>query len=177
LGSWILQGARALPFRCILLTKVKALTEQVQTLRLENETLRAEVELYREEAAVANIRSLSMDTNKGDGDDAVMAGNTAAEAVVAAAATNSDLLAWMQSGNGRYPQQNEITLPHLHGNANVLCCALSTEDTILATGGADGTLRLVAWGPAWVPAPSATHGGNKMSDDADAAWQRQRETA
>jgi hypothetical protein len=57
----------------------------------------------------------------------------------------------VRAGNGVYPSENEVTLPKMHGISNPLCCALSADDTMLATGGADATIRLSQWGAALNP--------------------------
>lgn len=89
--------------------------------------------MYRAEAAVASINKLSLaEDEKQDGSN------------------QSNNTAFVVSGNGIYPNDPQITLANIHDNANPLCCALSLDDTILATGGADKCVRLLQWGPAWV---------------------------
>ena len=48
-----------------------------------------------------------------------------------------------------------MTLDHLHGSSNPLCCSLNKNDTILASGGADANLVLCLWGAALAPLPDA----------------------
>ena len=95
--------------------------------------------MYRKEAALPNFSNLalggagtqSMDT---EDDGGIM--------------TNAADDNFMRSGNGVYPCNPEVTLHRLHDNANILCCSLSPDDVILATGGADGKLALSTWGAA-----------------------------
>jgi hypothetical protein len=122
----------------LLKDKVNELSVQVNALRVENETLKAEVEIYRSEAALPTFSGLAL--GKSPDNDAI--------------AAETD--AFVKSGDGSYPIDNQVTLPNLHGLSNPLCCALSFEDTVLATGGADSSLRLVMWGPAWTDALGAT---------------------
>ena len=111
--------------------RVKELTEQVKKLHIENASLTAEVEIYRAEAAASGPLN----------------GNAREETK---AVDDSDIRnVFIRSGNGIYPKNNELTLKNMHGISNPLCCALSSDDTVLATGGADATLRLVKWGTAW----------------------------
>jgi WD40 repeat protein len=125
----------------LLKERVKELEEKCRILSMENETLQSErealtveVELYRAEAAASGSRTASNSApihgsaaNVGGDDD-------------------DDDTVFCQSGNGDYPSQCEVTLEKLHDIANILSCALSADDTILATGGADSTLSLLAWG-------------------------------
>lgn len=48
-----------------------------------------------------------------------------------------------------------MVLNQLHGLANPLCCAVSADDTLLATGGADAHLTICQWGAALAPTPGA----------------------
>ena len=119
----------------VLQKRVKELTDQVKELRVENESLKAEVEMYRKEAALPNFSNLAL----GKSNDEMMTEDD--NALVGAD--------FLKSGNGNFPKENQVSLSNLHGAANPLCCALSVDDTVLATGGADSTLRLVQWGAAW----------------------------
>jgi WD40 repeat protein len=115
---------------------VKQLSFRVKELSIQNESLKAEVEMYRKEAALPNFSSMALGgagTQSMDTDDD---GNNSA---------SDD---FMRSGDGEYPCNAEITLHQLHDNANILCCSLSPDDVILATGGADCTLALATWGAA-----------------------------
>jgi WD40 repeat protein len=119
---------------------VKELTARVKVLVVENETLKAEVEIYRAEAAVGPPNSSNLAPNS---EDTSNNNNGKVE--------GHDNEAFVRAGNGVYPCENEVTLPKLHDVSNPLCCALSADDTMLATGGADATIRLLQWGAALNP--------------------------
>ncbi|CAB9505644.1 WD domain, G-beta repeat [Seminavis robusta] len=119
----------------VLQEKVKHLSFRVKELTIENESLKAEVELYRKEAALTGFSKLSVASS----DDAMDTTTTDS------AVESEDFL---RSGNGVYPQKPEVSLLNLHGLANPSCCALSSDETVLATGGADCHLSLCAWGAA-----------------------------
>jgi WD40 repeat protein len=114
----------------ILKEKLKKLEMKCRVLSIENESLKAEVEMYRKEAAMTEST-----TQGGD-----VATSTSVE-------DHSDH--FVQSGNGVFAQVKEITLENLNGPMNISCCALSQDDTILATGGADQSLTLCQWGGAF----------------------------
>ena len=57
--------------------------------------------------------------------------------------------AFVTSGNGVYPKRLEFNFANLHGSSNPSACALSSDETVLATGGADSNLVLLAWGAAY----------------------------
>jgi WD40 repeat protein len=121
----------------VLHERVKELTAKVKILVVENETLKAEVEIYREEAAVPNFSNLALGKSADSNDGMEVDGH------------DSD--AFIRAGNGVYPSENEVTLSKLHDMSNPLCCALSYDDTMLASGGADATIRLSQWGSALNP--------------------------
>mmetsp|Transcript_32004 Transcript_32004/g.52867 ORF Transcript_32004/g.52867 Transcript_32004/m.52867 type:complete len:440 (+) Transcript_32004:102-1421(+) len=124
----------------VLTAKVRELSVKVKELMIENQSLLVEVELYRKEAALPNFSSMALGGVSNDGMD-VDDGTT------------DD---FVQSGNGLYPTDPAVTLQGLHeNNANPLCCALNHNDSILATGGANGTLTLCQWGGALAPTPTA----------------------
>ena len=54
-----------------------------------------------------------------------------------------------------FPSDPAVVLDQIHGIANPLCCALSADDTLLATGGADSQLIICQWGAALAPIPGA----------------------
>lgn len=54
-----------------------------------------------------------------------------------------------------FPSDPAVVLDQIHGLANPLCCALSADDTLLATGGADAHLNICQWGAALAPTPGA----------------------
>jgi WD40 repeat protein len=136
----------------VLQEKVKHLSFRVKELTIENECLKAEVEMYRNEAALPNFSQLALgNTNNNNNSNDAMDTTT----------TDNDgmeCLDFVRAGNGIYPHVAEVSLLHLHGISNPLCCALSYDTTILATGGADSELVLCAWGTA-IPhdPPSAQH--------------------
>jgi WD40 repeat protein len=115
----------------MLQERVKELAGRVKVLTVENETLRAEVEIFRQEAALPNFSKLAL----GGGRDMSM---DEADSTNAAA---TDL--FVRSGQGSYAQTNEVTWKNLHGSSNNLSVALSSDEVVLASGGADKVLRLV----------------------------------
>ena len=117
----------------VLQQKVKDLSAQVKRLLVENETLKAEVELYRNEMALPNFSKMAL-------------GDESQQQQQPLESMSED--AFVRSGNDDYPKTNDITLMQLHGPSNNLTCALSPDDVVLASGGADGILRLVPWGAA-----------------------------
>lgn len=139
--------------------RVKHLFVKVKELTIENESLKAEVELYRAGGNGAEAAALGAPSS-GAHDD------------------NNSLTAcddFLKSGNGVYAGNSNtsvatdadvITLKNIHGNSNSLCCALSHDDTMLASGGADCHLSLLAWG--------AADNGGPASDKTVAAAQRVR---
>lgn len=126
----------------ILHQRVKDLTAQVaqcKLLQVENAALKAEVEIYRQEMALPNFSQMAL----GQDDKAGSGSSQRPDAMIA---EGEDF--FERSGNGDYPKKNEITLYELHGPHNNLTCAISPDDVIVASGGADGILRLVPWGAA-----------------------------
>ena len=119
--------------------KVQELTEKVKVLTLDNATLKAEVEIYRKEAALPSFSKLAL----GQSDEAMTSPTTGAA---------DDFIS---SGNEIYPTDPVVSLPNINGASNPLCCALNRSDNILASGGADGSLTLTAWGSALAPTPDA----------------------
>mmetsp|Transcript_5769 Transcript_5769/g.12693 ORF Transcript_5769/g.12693 Transcript_5769/m.12693 type:complete len:452 (+) Transcript_5769:74-1429(+) len=121
----------------ILQAKVKELTVRVHELKAENEALKAEVEIYRQDYASSGRFS------SGSGEVGV---EESKEALVDDGADD-----FVTAGNGVYPSDPAVTLPHVHATANPLCCALHPDDSLLATGGADSHLNLCRWGSALAP--------------------------
>lgn len=120
----------------VLQEKVKHLSFRVKELTIENESLKAEVEMYRNEFGGGS------NSSKTGGGGATTDGfNEEKEEII-------ECDDFIRSGNGIYPQISDITLPNLHETTNPLCCTLSGDDTILATGGADCYVSLCAWGSA-----------------------------
>ena len=119
----------------VLKKKCEALEQRCRVLTVENETLKAEVEMYRKEHAIlksaqavaAGVEPLN--NYQGDKSD-----------------DSKD--PFVQCGNGVYAESKEVTLEKLHGISNPSCCALSKDDTLLATGGADQNITLCPWGAA-----------------------------
>jgi WD40 repeat protein len=122
----------------ILSEKVKELSMKVKVLTVENQSLLAEVEMYRKEA-------LSGFSKPGQ----------ALPEHVDSQEGGAEMDHFVRSGNGVFPVEAVVTLHNLHGASNPLCCALSRDDTILATGGADSHLNLCQWGAALAPGPDA----------------------
>lgn len=122
----------------VLQAKVKELTVKVIELKAENAALFAEVEIYRKEFASSKKSSSGISEN-GEGGESK-------EALVDDGADD-----FVTSGNGQFASDPAVTLPQVHGNANPLCCSLHPDDTLLATGGADGYLNLCRWGSALAP--------------------------
>ena len=120
----------------VLQAKVKELTVRVHELKAENAALLAEVEIYRKEFASSKSSS-SFGENLEE---------ESKEALVDDGADD-----FVTSGNGFFASDPVVTLPNIHGNSNPLCCSLHPDDTLIATGGADGYLKLCRWGIALAP--------------------------
>jgi WD40 repeat protein len=120
----------------VLKEKVKELEQRCNVLTVENETLKAEVEIYRSDAGVSGLTA-----GGGEGKGGTPGGETSNGDM-------HDLEHFVKCGDGTYVKSKEVLLNKLHGLANPSCCSLSNDDTILATGGADGNLALVQWGAA-----------------------------
>lgn len=114
----------------VLKEKLKKLEMKCRVLSVENESLKAEVEMYRKESATPGTTDNS--------------GSVGASAAIEDGGDH-----FFKAGNGVYAQVKEVTLEKLHGPMNISCCALSQDDTILATGGADKSLTLCQWGGAF----------------------------
>lgn len=126
----------------VLSEKVIELTRKVKELTVENAALLAEVEMYRREAALPGLSKLAL-------------GQERATWSFSAAANAMEEDAFIKSGNGVYCNDPCVTLSKPNGHSNPLCCALHPDDTLLATGGADCYLRLIRWGSALAPSPTA----------------------
>jgi hypothetical protein len=118
---------------------VKDLSLKVKVLTAENQSLLAEVEMYRKEAAMPTFSNLAL--GKAASTDGMELDDEPDE--------------FIKSGNNVFPSDCAATLNNLHNSANILCCTLNTDDTLLATGGADSTLTLCCWGGALAPTPGA----------------------
>jgi WD40 repeat protein len=116
----------------VLKEHLKKMEVRVKALTVENESLKAEVEMYREDAA-GQVKSLSL-----------------GQAQLSSSSSEMNDIGedFFKSGNGIYPSSCEVTLENLHAMSNVLCCSLSPDDTVLATGGADNHLSICQWGAA-----------------------------
>mmetsp|Transcript_12310 Transcript_12310/g.16069 ORF Transcript_12310/g.16069 Transcript_12310/m.16069 type:complete len:464 (-) Transcript_12310:367-1758(-) len=129
----------------VLQKKVDELQLKVRELTIENESLKAEVNEYRKEALslASNFQGLSVTKgiNAGAGDDNVRA---------------MDEHLFVKSGNGIFASEVCASLDRLHGSANPLCGCLNGNDSLLATGGADGMLVITQWGMATAPSPDAS---------------------
>lgn len=111
----------------VLQEKVKELSGRVRVLTVENESLKAEVEIYRQEAAATRP------STSRNGDHGLSSQNDADDVA-------ADL--FVRAGQGVYPNTNEMTWKNIHGASNNLCVALSSDETVVASGGADKALRL-----------------------------------
>mmetsp|Transcript_4959 Transcript_4959/g.6860 ORF Transcript_4959/g.6860 Transcript_4959/m.6860 type:complete len:443 (+) Transcript_4959:45-1373(+) len=131
----------------VLLAKVKELTVRVHELNATNAALLAEVEMYRAEFA-------STKSSSGIGS---YVGEENKEALVDDGADD-----FVTAGNGIYASDPAVTLPKMHGISNPLCCSLHPNDTLMATGGADGNLILCQWGVALAPGDESS---KKAVDD------------
>ena len=100
-------------------------------MNVENEALRAEVELYRSEAQA--FRSM------------VEEGNSSSSTTGLSHQQSSTRDHFVRGGDGVYAKETNQVLNNCHGASNVLCCSLSIDDAILATGGADKRLNLEFW--------------------------------
>lgn len=115
----------------ILKEQVKTLTQQCNVLTVENESLKAEVEIYRSDAAAAEPLS---STSASGG----LANNNPQR-------TDPEKDHFVLSGDGTYAKSKGALLENCHGISNVLCCSLSIDDSVLATGGADRNVSLALW--------------------------------
>ena len=118
----------------ILQQRCKELATRVKELSIENEGLKAEVEMYRKEAAVPNFSSLALGNGGSSANNELSSKEIPDE--------------FVRSGNNVYPKDNDATLLNLHCASNILSCALSNDETILVTGGADAKITLCSWGNA-----------------------------
>mmetsp|Transcript_24625 Transcript_24625/g.28176 ORF Transcript_24625/g.28176 Transcript_24625/m.28176 type:complete len:451 (+) Transcript_24625:169-1521(+) len=126
----------------VLRAKVDELTMKVKELNLDNATLKAEVEIYRKEAGLPNFSKLALGKTPSSDDSMNSPSKGLGEEFIS-------------SGNGIYPTNPEVSLPNINGFSNPLCCALNRSDTLLASGGADSFVSVVAWGSALAPNPNA----------------------
>lgn len=131
----------------VLQERVKLLAAQVQTLTLEKAQLEAEVEIYRHESRQGGETTLPDDNNKTDNHHKTDSNHH--HSPQDPAVTD----AWVKSGNGIFPQHNEVTHSQMHGSHNPLCCALHKNQTLLVTGGADGHVVIA---PANVPSTTTS---------------------
>jgi len=118
--------------------KVKELTASLKQLKLDKTILQAQVDVYKREAEKA---SESLNLVK----QASIKGNLVVE----------DEDDFIKMGNGMFCKEAAVTLEHIHGSCNPLSCALNSDDTLVATGGADSYLRLFKWGMALAPYDNA----------------------
>lgn len=111
-------------------------------MTVENESLKAEVEAYRQDALATSLGRLDLHNKP----LSTTTTNNTNSASGASGVVSSFEERYVKSGNGIYPNRCQFSLPRLHDAANVLCCALGPEETVLATGGADARVRLSLWG-------------------------------
>lgn len=159
----------------VLRQKVDELTAQVRRLTIDKAALQAEVELYRSDATVdddgaaagggnGRRRSRSRGARVVDGSPGHSAASTTTTTMAVAHTPHSGSgdptdpssdrgLHFVTSGhNGVVCSVPEVRLPDGHGTANPVCVTLSSDETAVISGGANGTLRITQWGAAAVPA-------------------------
>jgi WD40 repeat protein len=115
--------------------RVQYLEQRCKVLTVENESLKAEVEMYRTDAA--SLRPLV---------------GAAAEEVTTTDSQQpltKEEDDFIKCGNGVYAKTTEVVLDKLHDISNILCCSLSNDDSMLATGGADQHLVACLWNKAF----------------------------
>lgn len=117
----------------VLKEQVKALKQRCGILTVENEVLKAEVEIYRSEAAAAELSS----------------GTATSGSLINQNHQSSEVDHFVKSGDGGYAKTKSVLLENCHGVSNVLCCSVSNDDSMLATGGADRNLTLTLWNNAF----------------------------
>jgi len=117
----------------LLKERLKVFKQRCGVLTVENESLKAEVELYRSDAASAGTSSSS----------------TRAQREISATTETPHLASepdhFVKSGDGIYANFKLALFENCHGVSNVLCCSLSNDESILATGGADNFVSLKLW--------------------------------
>jgi hypothetical protein len=123
----VLRVARA--ENAALKERLNYLEGRCKVLTVENQSLLAEVEIYRQEAA-----------------SRPSSGPGPAEAAPPGLADEGDH--FVKGGDGVYARSRDVLLEDLHGGANILCCSLSNDDSVAATGGADQFVALCRWGTA-----------------------------
>lgn len=120
--------------------RIHELKMQVEELKTKNLQLEAELEIYRSEFGGATAAQEESKESLLDDDD------------------DDEAIDFVASGNGVYATEPEVTLPNIHGQSNPLCCALDQNDTLLATGSVDSTLKLTFWGKALAPGDDSASG-------------------
>lgn len=123
----------------IMKEQLKVLRARCSVLAVENEALKAEVEMYRSEA-VAKAGSLS---------------STEAPGAPGSPRRVPEVDHFVRSGDGTMCNSKSVLLENCHGVSNVLCCSLSNDDSVLATGGADRKVSLTLWNPSGGSDPAA----------------------
>jgi WD40 repeat protein len=109
------------------------LKNEIQKLRVQNASLEAEVEMYRSDAGTTMASGIpAVDQQRGGG-------------------ANEEVLEvlddpFFRSGDGRFCQNPGIVIQDSHGSTNPLCLALSPDETMICSGGANGVLLLFQWG-------------------------------
>ena len=115
----------------VLKAQVKDFKQRCGVLTVENESLKAEVEIYRSEAAAVGPST-----------------DTSASATSTNLNQSAEMDHFVKSGDGEYAKSKSVLLENCHGVSNVLCCSVSNDDSVLATGGADRHLSLTLWNKA-----------------------------
>ncbi|KAG7366238.1 WD-40 repeat-containing protein [Nitzschia inconspicua] len=127
----------------VLKERVEYLEGRCKVLTVENEALKAEVEIYRNEAAASNIHASTVPASITEGTPQSTTKVTVQDDFV-------------KGGDGIYTKSKEILIENLHGPSNILCCSLSNDDSMLATGGADQYISLCPWTRAFGNTSSTT---------------------
>lgn len=116
----------------VLKEQLKVLKQRCSVLTVENESLKAEVEIYRSEAAAAGPSP-----------------GTSASGTSTNLKQSAEMDHFVKSGDGEYAKSKSVVLENCHGVSNVLCCSVSNDDSVLATGGADRNVSLTLWNNAF----------------------------
>jgi len=127
----------------VLQARVKELQGRVHELSVENQALLCEVEEYRREKLASGCA---------DGNVSKSVSVSLGPLSQQQAPSDDEFVV---SGNGTYPDEAAVTLKSLHANSNLLSCALNSDCTVLATGGADSCVSICQWGGALAPTDDA----------------------
>jgi WD40 repeat protein len=127
--------------------RVTYLEGRCKVLTVENQSLLAEVEMYRkEQVAITALSFHPLSSSAGS--------DPTGDVVVNQGFDEKDH--FILGGDGVYGKSKDVLLENLHGGANILCCSLSNDDSVVATGGADRFVTLCQWGKAFGMSPEST---------------------